>query len=223
MIATKCRNCGAGVSAFARTCVHCGARNPARTAALGMAAALLIVVAGLGMAALVVQRGPPPPAEAEPRIATSTTPTSGSDYGWLSKAMADCDAEAAKATGTLVFLVIPLKSAAGDPEQWRKKSLNDIGNAILLTADDALAGLNSATLSIAAEQYVFSIRDEASSVIYRWSPSAGVKKFLSAEADTIERFKIQFQVRDRTGSAEWGAAFAHRKGTCHWVNAILGN
>jgi hypothetical protein len=191
--------------------------------AIAIAAALSLVVIVGGVTTVAILRGPQLQIGTEQRPATATAPASGDEFGWLSVAMAECDAEAAQAASTLEFLVIPLKSAPRDAELWRKKSLNDIGNAILLTADDALDGLKSGTLSLSAEQYLFSIRDEASGVIYKWSPSTGVKKFLNADADSIEQFKVQFQRGDKTSHANWGAAFARRKGNCYWVNAILGN
>jgi len=132
---------------LARICARCGARNKSRTVAIAIAAALsIVVVAG----AVAVLRGQWLPAGAELRPAVSTPSASSDDFGWLSAAMAECDAEAAKAANTLEFLVIPLKSTPGDAELWRKKSLNDIGNAILLTADDMLDGLKSGTLSVRA-------------------------------------------------------------------------
>src|SRR5207248_192966 len=98
----------------------------------------------------------------------------------------------------------------------RKKSLNDIGNAVLLPADDAMDGLKRSALSISSDQYVFSIRDEVTNVVYRWSPSAGIKKFLSQDAEAVERFKVQFQF-DGAANDDWGAAFGRRKGICYWV------
>jgi hypothetical protein len=155
--------------------------------------------------------------------AASTAAAAGPDFAWLTSAMDACDAEAAQAAGALEFLVIPLKSAARDEPQWRRKSLNDVGNAILITADDTVEGLKSAALSISAERYIFSIRDEATDVVYKWSQSVGVKKFISTDAEAIERFKVQFEFGDTPGNDKWGAAFVRRKGNCYWVNAILGN
>jgi hypothetical protein len=215
MVATQCRNCGAASSAFARWCAHCGACNGVRTTALAIATVLAILVAAGGMAAFAVLRGPGPAAQ--------STAAPSAEHGWITKAMADCDAEAAKEPSALAFLVVPLKSAAADMQPWRKKSLNDIGNAILLPADDALLGLNSGALALSDEQYVFSIRDDITNIVYKWSPSNGVKKFVSPDADAIERFKVQFQLRDKSGADAWGAVFVHHKGTCYWVNAILGN
>jgi hypothetical protein len=223
MIATDCPNCGGGVSAFARACVRCGARNKSRTVAIAIAVALAVVVVAGAVTALALLRGQWLPMGARQQPAVSTRPASGDEFGWLSAAMMECDAEAAKEVSTLEFLVIPLKSPPGDTAQWRSKSLNDIGNAILLTADETLDGLKRGALSLSAEQYLFSIRDEATGVIYKWSPSAGVKKFLTAEADSIEHFKVQFQLGGKTSDTNWGAAFVRRKGNCYWVNAILGN
>jgi hypothetical protein len=165
-----------------------------------------------------------PRAGVEQSAAAPTTATApGADFAWLTKAMEACDAEAAKAEGEIEFLVIPLKSAARDPQEWRRKSLNDIGNAILIAADDAVEGLKNAALSISEERYVFSIRDEATNVIYKWSQSVGVKKFISADVETIERFKVRFELDGAAGNDNWGAGFVRHRGNCYWVNAVLGN
>ena len=223
MITTECPKCGGGVSAFARACFLCGERNKARTVAIAIAATLSLLVIAGGVATLALLRGQWLPIGARQQPAVSAPPTSSDEFGWLSAAMEECDAEAAKAAATLEFLVIPLKSASNDTEQWRKKSLNDIGNAILLTANDTLDGLKSRALIVSPEQYLFSVRDEKTGIIYKWSPSTGVKKFLNADADSIAQFKVQFQLGDKAGAANWGAAFARRKGNCYWVNAIIGN
>jgi hypothetical protein len=215
MIATQCRNCGARASAFARVCAHCGARNAVRTPAFAIATVLAMLVAAGGFTVFAFLRGPGP--------AGQSTAAPGTDHGWITKAMADCDAEAAKEPSGLEFLVVPLKLTVPDTQPWRKKSLNDIGNAILLPADDALAGLNSGALTLTDEAYVFSIRDDVTNVVYKWSPSNGVKKFVSPDADAIERFKVQFQLRDKPAVDAWGAVFVRHRGTCYWVNAILGN
>ena len=223
MIATECPNCGGRISAFARACIHCSAGNKARPVAIAAAATLSILVVACGIATIALLRAQWLPVGARQQPATATAPAAGGEFGWLSAAMMDCDAEAAKETSTLEFLVVPLKSAPSGAEQWRKKSLNDIGNAILLPADDMLDGLKSGALSLSAAPYLFSIRDETTGVVFKWSPSVGVKKFLNADADSIAQFKVQFQRGDNTSDANWGAAFIRRKGNCYWVNAILDN
>jgi hypothetical protein len=209
MLTTHCPNCGSTVSLFSGSCGHCGTRNRARLGALAVVGSLLLLIVAVGIAAFVVLRwdrivGPP-------------------DFAWLSKAMDDCDAEAAKAQDTIHFLVIPLTSQLTDDDDWRQKSLNDIGNAILLKQSDMLEGLKGGRLRLATEQYEFNMRDEKTNAIYKWTPSVGVKKFLIPDAGQVTEFKVQFTTRQKTDSAAWGNAFQHRKGTCYWVNAIIGN
>ena len=209
MLTTHCPNCGNTVSLFAATCRRCGTRNRTRLGALAVVGSLLLLLVALGIAAFVVLRwdrivGPP-------------------DFTWLTKAMEECDAEAANAPETIHFLVIPLTSAAADDDGWRQKSLNDIGNAILLRQSDMLDGLKAGSLRIATEQYEFNMRDEKTNAVYKWSPSVGVKKFLIPDAGQVTEFKVQFTTQQKTDAAAWGAAFQHRQGTCYWVNAIIGN
>ena len=136
--------------------------------------------------------------------------------------MQDCDAEAAKQQSTLYFLVIPLAAKPEDEQQWRSKSRDEVGNAILLSSDDALDGLKSGTLRISAENYAFNVRDRAN-VLYNWNSSTGVSRLTIPNADSIETFNIQFQTRSRTNDTAWGNVFGRRTGNCYWVNAIIGN
>jgi len=210
MTKSECPNCGSVVSAFASSCGACGAPNRARLGAfavVGAVVALLVAVVFAGAIVLRWQQG------------TSGPP----DYAWLATAMTDCDAEAQKTPDTLHFLVVPMLSAPSDDALWRKSSLNDIGNAILLRQRDTLDGLADQSLVIAAEQYEFSVRDEKTSAVYKWTPSAGVKKFLVAGGVEIQDFKVQFKTQQRNDDTEWGAPFVHNKGTCYWVNAIIGH
>jgi hypothetical protein len=209
MLTTHCPNCGNAVSLFAGACRRCGARNRTRLGAFAVVGSVLLLLVALGIAAFAVLHwdritGPP-------------------DFAWLTKAMDECDAEAAKAQDTIHFLVIPLTSRAEEDEGWRNKSLNDIGNAILLKQSDMLDGLKSGSLRLATEQYEFNMRDEKTNAIYKWTPSVGVKKFLIPDAGQVTQFKVQFTTKQRTDAAAWGNVFDHRKGTCYWVNAIIAN
>jgi hypothetical protein len=136
--------------------------------------------------------------------------------------MQECDADAANNLSTLHFLVIPLAAVTGDDDYWRGRSLNDIGNAILLNSKVALDSLQDASLRLTPEQYTFAIRDEDTRTVYKWSPSTGVKRFSTADADAIASFKVQLLTRQKSDEANWGAAFTRRKGNCYWVNAIIG-
>ena len=143
------------------------------------------------------------------------------DFPWLTKAMDECDAEAAWAPAPFAT-VIPLTSFCRPTTGLAAKSLNDIGNAIRKQSE-MLDGLNAASLRIATEQYEFNMRDEKTNAIYKWTPSVGVKKFLIPDAGQVTEFKVQFTTKQKTDAAAWGAVFRHRKGTCYWVNAIIGN
>ena len=184
----------------------------------GTVAASVIVAAVV--AALVVLLGRSPQGEATSAAGRSITGT-GEDFAWLSKAMGDCDRQAEKEASTLQFLVIPLVDEPRDDRGWRRVSLNDIGNAILINGEDTVAGLKRRALRLASTSYVFSARDEATKVVYRWNPSTGVKHFVIAEAKPIESFKVQFESRDVGRAANWGATFDRKAGNCYWVNAIL--
>jgi zinc-ribbon domain len=218
MIAAQCPNCGEPVAALARSCPRCGARNRRRPAAFAIIGSLLVLLVAIGVASFAVLRWQQLPVGTAERAATATS----AEFGWLSAAMSDCESDAAKAPSTLHFLVIPLAAASPDDPEWRNKSLNDLGNAILLPSGDARAALESGALSISSEQYVFSVRDDATNTIYKWSASSGVKRFSAPDADSIEGFKIQFLTGNRTQEDQWGVSFTRRKGSCYWVNAIIG-
>jgi hypothetical protein len=185
---------------------------------LAVLGALLFLLAAIGVAAFTVVSWHRLPVEgAEP----APTATSG-DFGWVTAAMQDCDTTASAEPSALHLLVVPLAAAPEDP-QWRNKSLDNVGNAILLRSDDALAALTSGALRISAAQYVLRVRDDGTRAIYKWSPSAGVKRFSAPDADRIQGFKVQFLTDDKMSDDEWGVSFARRKGTCYWVNAIIGS
>ena len=218
MIAPECPNCGEHVAAFARCCAHCGTPNRARAAGVAVSAALLFLLAAIGVAAFTVVSWHRFPVEgAEP----ASTATSG-DFGWVTAAMKDCDTTASAEPSALHLLVIPLAAAAPEAPQWRNKSLDNVGNAILLRSDDALAALTSSALKISDAQYVLRVRDDGTRTIYKWSPSVGVKRFSAPDADRIEGFNFQFLTDDKMSDDEWGVSFARRKGTCYWVNAVIG-
>jgi hypothetical protein len=212
MIESECPHCGKRVLALAKSCPHCGAPNEARMTGLLVTGALALLLVAVAVASVVVLRGHRPIGVRSP-----------SDYGWLSAAMEACEAEAEADTGTLYFLVIPLASAATDGGEWRDKSIMDLGNAVLVRTDDALAGLRSGTLQVYPGQYDFRILDDTTGTIYKWKPFVGVAKASTSDAGGISVFRVQIQVSGSGESAEWGSEFSRRSGTCYWVNAIVGN
>ncbi len=225
MIVHECSNCGEPVPLFAKSCAHCGAANEGRLGAIAVAGALAFLLLAFVVAGLLVLRWQRAPAgsQATPETAQQQPAVgSGGDFTWLTKAMQDCDTEAASKPDVLQFLVIPLAAKSADDKEWRAKSLNDIGNGILLSSKDALEALTGGAVRIATAQYVFRIRDEKSDAIYEWKPSTGVAKFSAADADAIASFKVQFRKNDQSPDV-WGNPFNRQAGTCYWVNAIIGN
>ena len=145
----------------------------------------------------------------------------GGDFVWLETAMKQCDEQASKDPKGLHYLVIPLVDEPRDEPGWRRASINDIGNAILLSAEDALAGLRRKALRLSTDEYVFSARNEATKDVLTWKPSTGVRKFVVSDAAAIKQFRVQFQSNDASRAINWGTAFDRQEGNCYWVNAIL--
>ena len=210
MLKSECPNCGSAVPVFATSCGACGVPNRARLGAYAVAGSLMALLVAIGFVVAVVVRG-------------QQGAGGPQDYAWLSGAMNDCDGEAQKTPDTLHFLVVPMLSAASDDAHWKSHSLNDIGNATLLRQRDTLEGLADQSLVVAPDQYEFAVRDEKTSAVYKWAASVGVKKFLVAGGVQIQEFKVQFKTQQRKSENEWGAPFIHSKGTCYWVNAIIGH
>jgi hypothetical protein len=216
----RCPDCGEAVPMLARACGYCGAPNLARgrVAAAGAALAVLLV-AGIAIALLVVRPGVPPGGSGTP--VTKPAADKRDDFAWLTAAMKECDEDAAREPAALHFMVIPLLDQAKDLPGWRRISLNDVGNAILIKAEDTLAGLRRDALRISPVEYVFAVRNEPAEVVYKWSPSVGVKRYSMPNAEDVTNFRVQFQTRDGVAGPEWGATFVRRKGNCYWVNAII--
>jgi hypothetical protein len=224
MIESECPNCGGRVFILGKSCPHCGAANKARVAGLLVAGALAMLLVAVVVAVAVLLRGQRLPGADTPdtpgseRVETKST----GDLGWLTAAMSECEAEAMKNLDTLYFLVLPLASLPADEEQWREKSISNIGNAILLRSDDALEGLRSGTLRLYPGEYDFRIID-GSNTVYKWKPAVGVTKISAPDAGSIVSFRLQFQTSGSADGGEWGTPFPRKSGTCYWVNAIVGH
>jgi hypothetical protein len=225
MLGGECPSCGGGTFVLAKVCPDCGAAIGLRLAGMMVAGALVLLLAAIVIALVVVLRGhrlaaaTESGAPADEHIAASAT----ADFSWLATAMSGCDAEAKMDLGALHFLVTPLVSVAKDVAPWTARSINDVGNGILLRADDTLAGLTSGTLRVYPADYGFSILDQVSDTVHKWRPSVGVAKFSAAGAGSISTFKVQFRTSHSGLDAEWGGSFNRQDGSCYWVNAIIRN
>jgi hypothetical protein len=225
MLERECANCGERIVALAGACPHCGAPNRGRPAGMMVAGALALPLVAIVVAMVVVLRGDrlaaatETGAPADEHIAARST----TDPSWLATAMSECDAQARTDRARLLFLVTPLAVVAQDIAPWRAKSINDMGNGMLLRADDTLAGLKNGTLRFYPADYDFRMLDQAGDMVYKWRPSAGVTKLSAADAGAIATFKVQFRTARGGKDAEWGGSFNRQVGACHWVNAIIGN
>lgn len=215
MSSTDCSHCGEPIQKGARACGHCGAPVRARWSMLTIAAVLGVACLAVLAVAFLLLAGRSPNQEG------AAVDQRGGDFVWLETAMKQCDEQAAKDTKGLHYLVIPLVDEPRDEPGWRRVSINDIGNAILIGGEDMLAGLRRKALRISTDEYVFSARDETTKDVLTWKPSSGVKKFVINEASGMQQFRVQFQSSDAARAINWGATFVRQVGNCYWVNAIL--
>jgi hypothetical protein len=219
MGSNKCSECNEAVPVWACTCSHCGAPNSALRVVMTVAAGLVVlIVAGIG--GIYLSKRPPHPVAGEGLVGASTANADG-DFAWLVSAMAACDKLASQQPAKLHFLVIPLSADQKDMPDWRLIAVAPIGNAMTLLADDALGGLRRGTLRIYADEYVFSVRDAGGSVVYKWSPSVGVKQFSTDNTATISSVRMQLQPRHKADQTDWGKIFSNQNGNCNWVPAIV--
>jgi hypothetical protein len=215
MSSTDCSHCGEPIPRGARSCTYCGAPVRARWSALAIATVLgLACLAVLAVAFLLLYTR-------SPNQEGAAVDQRGGDFAWLETAMKQCDEQAANDTKGLHYLVIPLIDEPRDEPGWRRISINDIGNAILINGEDMLAGLRRKALRISTDEYVFSARNETTKDVLTWKPSSGVRKFVVNDASGIQQFKVQFQSSDAARAINWGATFERQPGNCYWVNAIL--
>jgi hypothetical protein len=222
-IARECPDCGSAVSPVASACRNCGRRVVHEWPSFAIVGALGLLLAAVAVAATTVFRWQQLPAATATGAAADrlVAAASRTDFSWLATAMSDCDAIARANPSPLHFLLTPLAVVAQDTTPWRAKSINDRGDGILLRADDALGGLKNASLKIFPGDYVFSLTDDATHMVYRWQATTGVARFANADATAVSSFKVKFAtVRGDAGS--WGTTFNRQNGTCYWVNPVLG-
>ena len=221
----RCTWCDAAVPLMARSCPECSAANPARRTVLGAVATIAVLAPAIAIAIYVATRWEQPllTADRPADLPLPSQPVTGSDadFNWLSAAMKACDDKALHEPNVLHFIVVPLSTDAKNIGQWRLSALNRVGNALVVPGDGMLNGLRRKELSIAPEEYVFSIRDEKTQTVRKWEPSKGVKWLSVADADGVTSLRIQYKPRDQGRDDNWGNVLEHRPGSCYWVNAVF--
>jgi hypothetical protein len=189
----------------------------------GALAALAIVAVGVVLFVLLGARGTGPSGGSGGSGGSGAVVEQGgaADFAWLETAMKQCDAEAAKDTKALIFLVTPLDDEPRDETGWRRIAINDFGNGILINSEDTLAGLRRKALRVSKTAYSFRVRNEETREVLAWKPTVGVRKFVNNDASGIQSFRAQFESSDPARALQWGAIIKREPGNCYWVNAIL--
>ena len=219
----QCRSCGMPVSWFARACPHCHASNQPNPVATSIALLTVILIAGavaLGVKFFHAGEGPRTAAPgAQP--APGSTADDTAEFGWIVKAMAECEEEAKQKLDTLHFLIVPVTATGHSLPGWSPAPISDVGaSAKLLTSTDALIGLRNGALELYAKPVTFVISDPASKTIYKWKPAVGVAALGTKEA-SFEKIRLGFELPDVAGDVEWGPTIAVSKGTCYWINPLV--
>ena len=149
-------------------------------------------------------------------------PANNQNFGWIGRAIAQCEAEAARSVDTLYFLVIPVLAVDGDQQAWLAKSNGTVGDSVLLGSQDTLDGLRAGSLRLARRPFNFSILEPSTSRVYKWKPALGVHKFAIRDAKAVATFKPGFEI-PAGGDTQWaaGGAITREAGTCYWTGALM--
>jgi len=220
-----CRSCGAAVSYFARACPRCGAPNlpnPVATIAALLAVVFLGGVIALGVQAFRSKGTPqsPPQAKDAPPTSDRTTDTA-TDYGWIVKAMAECEEEAKQKTDTLHFLIVPVTTTGMSLPGGSMDPISAIGDsASLLNSTDTMIGLRNRVLVLYQKPLAFAVSDPATSTVYKWKPAVGVTALKTRETASAS-LKLGFEIPDLAKEIEWGPTINLNKGTCYWINPLV--
>ncbi len=150
-------------------------------------------------------------------------PANNQDFGWIERAIAQCEAEAARNVDTLYFLVMPVVAIDGNQQTWLAKSNGTVGASLLLLGSrDTLDGLRAGSLQLARRSFNFAILEPFTTRAYRWKPALGVHKFAIRDAKAVAAFKPGFEI-PAGGDARWadGGAITREAGTCYWTGALM--
>ncbi len=160
----ECRSCGAPVSYFAFSCPSCGAPNqpnPIATIAALLAVILIGVATAIGVQGLHhkdARQTSHAPADASPPPDPGTD--NAADYGWIVKAMAECEAEAKQRLDTLHFLIVPVAPTGLLLPGWSPEPIADIGSSgKLLNSTDAVIGLRNGALALYRKPLTFLVSE----------------------------------------------------------------
>lgn len=155
---------------------------------------------------------------------TEGTPPAGDtagDYGWIVKAMAECDVEAKVKLDTLHFLIVPVASTGLALPGFSASPISNVGNtAVLLSSTDTLIGLRNRVLVLYQKPMTFAVSDPKTQTIYKWKPAVGVTALKTRETGS-SILKLGFEIPDVAKEIEWGPTISLNKGSCYWINPLV--
>jgi hypothetical protein len=223
----ECRTCGMPVSSFAFRCPDCSAPNQPNPKGTILALASALAAGGAigAFGYISPQRPATQPLAAQPDRSSPADAQSAdaADYGWLVKAMAECDEEAKHKAATLQFLIVPVISTGLSLPGWSPEAIADIGrSAKLLATSDALIGLRNHTLALYQKPLTFQVADPKTGTVYRWKPAVGVAALNTARAD-FEGLKLGFEIPENGDAVEWTPVINIKNNMCYWINVLVLN
>jgi hypothetical protein len=220
----KCRFCGAPLSHFALRCARCHASNQPNAVALVCALGVVFLVVGSIALGIFAFSGRPAPQEAAKQKSDPVTdprPDSTDDYGWIVKAMAECDEEAKIRLDTMYFLIVPVTTTGTSLLGWAPTPISPLGkSAALLNSTDTLIGLRNRVLALYTKPLTFAVSDPASNTVFRWKPSVGVTSLKTQNAGWSS-LTLGFEIADLGTEIAWGPTINLNKGSCYWINPII--
>lgn len=225
----ECRSCGAAVPYLARRCPDCGAGNlpnPVATATALLAVLLIGGISTLGVLGLRHWRTQSSNVEARPAASetaarNSNGETATDDYGWIVKAMAECEEEAKLKSDTLHFLIVPVTMGPATLMGWSPTPISPIGeSAVLLNSTDTMIGLRNRVLALYRKPLTFAVTDPATRTVYKWRPASGVTVLKTRETGS-RSLTLGLEIQDETKDVEWGPTINLNKGTCYWINPMV--
>jgi hypothetical protein len=223
-----CRNCGAEISYFARSCKSCGASNlpnPVATVAALFVLALIGGIAALGVlgfrSASTPKSGSQGASQNTPQAGTAPDAAANGDYGWIVKAMAECEEEAKLRTDTLHFLIVPVTTTTTSLLGWTPAPISPIGRfAVLLNSTDTMIGLRNNALALYRKPLTFAVSDPATQTVYKWKPAVGVTVLKTRESGS-DNLTLGFEISDLSKEVEWGPTINLQQGSCYWINPLV--
>jgi hypothetical protein len=215
----RCSSCDAPVSYFARFCPYCHASNLPNPVVIGTALLAVVLVGGaITLGALYAPRGKKP-AQEQPQ--SEPKAEAAEDYGWIVKAMAECDETAKRSLDVLRFLILPLTNTNKALAGWRPSIISMAGDRIqLISATDALIGLRNGAMALYPKEVTFAVSDPKTNTTYKWKPAVGVSELTTRET-SFESLKLGFQVAEIGDEIVWGPTINIETGTCYWTNPLI--